>query len=240
MLKRILTFVCSTLLLHSEPLPSKKGKVVLIHGIVVHNSMSSLHRHFKREGWEVLDWRYPSREKSISDHGKDLSAALKNFNRDEKTPIHYIAFSLGGLVLRSALQDETLPFSAKNGKIVLVSSPINGSKLARSMDFLPLAEKVLGKHAGKELLKTPKKIFSEQQFPENIPILVLSGTLGFNPVFSEPNDGKVSISESCPKNPHIHKYIYSGHSWICRNPKVFDEAIEFFTHGSSLPPCTIH
>ncbi len=73
-----------------------------------------------------------------------------------------------------------------------------------------------------------------------MPILVLSGTFGLNPIFNEKNDGKVAVSESCPHTPHVHRYILAGHSWICRNPMIFDECVNFITNQSKGKHCLLH
>jgi pimeloyl-ACP methyl ester carboxylesterase len=226
-----------TVSLMAGPASAPRGKVILIHGIVNHRSMSTLNRQFKRDGWDVINWKYPSTKKTIDEHGRDLAEAIRNISTDNETPIHYVAFSLGGLVLRAALSASNLPPAAKEGKVILISSPINGSKLARSIDLVPLANRILGNHAGRELQKTSPGDFSERSFPENMPILVLSGTFGLNPVFREANDGKVSVSESCPKAPHTHKYVLAGHAWICRNPMVFDACVDFIENGSAKNLC---
>ena len=230
-------FIFCTVSLMSEPARPSQGKVILIHGIINHRSMSTLNRQFKRDGWDVINWKYPSTKKTIEEHGRDLAAAIRNISNDSETPIHYVAFSLGGLVLRAALSDSNLPPAAKEGKVILISSPINGSKLARSIDLVPLANKILGKHAGRELQKTSPGDFSERSFPQNMPLLVLSGTFGLNPIFREKNDGKVSVSECCPKTPHIHKYVLAGHAWICRNPMVFDACVDFIKDRSVNSLC---
>lgn len=238
--KSVLVLVFFLFSLYAKEIELNKDRVLLIHGIINHSSMTSLNRRFKQDGWEVINWKYPSTKRTIEEHGKELSNYLKELSKESDTPIHYVAFSLGGLVLRSALSDKDLPIAAKEGKIILISSPINGSKFARSIDSLPLIKKILGKHAGKQLLETSEEEFARQLFPENMPILVLSGTFGLNPMFKEKNDGKVSVSESCPYTPHVHRYILAGHSWICRNPMIFDECIRFIKDPSNHNLCKLH
>ena len=99
-----------------------------------------------------------------------------------------------------------------------ISSPINGSALARFLGKNNIIQKILGQGGGNDLATTKENGFTNLgEFPSSAKVLVISGTFGFNPLFSEKNDGKVSVQESCLARDHHHEYVHAGHSWICKS-----------------------
>jgi len=97
---------------------------------------------------QVHNWAHNGKQSSIEDHAvrladftqpvcgslssqetlvKDLrQIAAKNPN----TPIHFCAHSLGGVILRAALNHPHCPPEATKGRAVLVASPQQGSSFA--------------------------------------------------------------------------------------------------------------
>ncbi|MCH9617014.1 MAG: hypothetical protein SP4CHLAM5_06400 [Chlamydiia bacterium] len=226
------------LALQAHPLManSKKEKLILIHGFMNHRSMNSMNGIFRKNGHDVENYKYKSRDKTIKAHAKDLVARL-NALSDINTPINFVAFSLGGLVLKAALNHPDCPDSAKHGKITLISSPTNGSKIARVLGKAGWIRKIFGAGSGKDLYSTPEGGFSHLgDFPKTAKVLVISGTFGFNPLFEGRNDGKVAVSESCLKTPHHHEYVNAGHSWICKDIKTINLIDKFFKE--TLNNCT--
>lgn len=216
---------------------NKKEKLVLIHGFMNNRSMYPMTGIFKKNGWDVEHFLYPSREKSIAANAELLAQRLQKINNNET--MHFIAFSMGGLVLKAALNHKDCPKNAKDGKIILISSPINGSKYARVLGKSAFIKKILGDGGGKDLYSTKPFGFKKfGTFPDSANVLVISGTFGFNPVFSQKNDGKVSILESCLTTPHHHEYIHAGHSWICRDIKAINLIDRFLEGKYGATICT--
>ena len=212
----------------------KQEKLILIHGFMNHQSMNSINGIFRKNGYDVENYQYKSRDKNIKAHAKDLVSRLRRLS-DKNTPINFVAFSLGGLVLKSALNHRNCPDNAKYGKIILISSPTNGSKIARFLGKSKWIRKIFGDGSGKDLYTTEEGGFSHLgEFPKTAKVLVISGTFGFNPLFEGRNDGKVAVSESCLKTPHRHEYVNAGHSWITKDlctinliDKFLNEKIEY-------------
>ncbi|MCH9621285.1 MAG: lysophospholipase [Gammaproteobacteria bacterium] len=237
-IKRLLMSFALFSNLQANPVEGKQAKVVLIHGIIKHNSMSTFNRLLKKNGWDAEQWYYPSRKKTIEQHAEDLVIRLKNIDK-EGQPINFVAFSLGGLILKAALNHPHCPENAFKGKIVIISSPLKGSSLARKLGGWLLTKKVLGQFSGKQLIETPENGFDYLgEFPKDCPLLVLSGTQGY-PILNDQNDGRVTIHESCPDRPHDHKFISSGHMFICRNIKTINETINFFKETEHTLHCPL-
>jgi len=192
-----------------------------------HRNMSRIEKAFKKSGWEVINWDYPSRSKMIEDHGLDLVACLKEIAKKRPgKPIHFITHSLGGVIVRSALNHPDCPQEAKMGKAVLIAPPNQGAIFARKFKSFIFFRGMMGKHAGYELMHTPD--FEHiGQFPSTKEVLVIAGNLGFNPYIKESNDGKVAVKETFLSTPHMHCIVGAGHSWICFSPKVIRVAKAF-------------
>jgi triacylglycerol esterase/lipase EstA (alpha/beta hydrolase family) len=205
----------------------KKEKLVLVHGFLNHYSMYSMNSIFRKNGWDVENFTYQSRDKTIEEHAQNLVKRLNTISKKD-TPINFVAFSLGGLVLKAALNHPDFPAAARKGKIILVASPINGTKTARFLGQAEWMRTILGKNSGKDLYTTPKNGFSHLgDFPKDSDILVISGTLGINPLFHGRNDGVISTSESCLNIPHTHKYVTADHNWICEDIRTINHIEQF-------------
>ncbi|MCH9811930.1 hypothetical protein K0U07_04100 [bacterium] len=225
-MQKVLLFLLLSCSLFAED--SKKERLVLIHGFLDHTSMYPMKGIFKKNGWEVEHFLYQSREKGVKENGANLAHRLKEIDNGSK--MHFIAFSMGGLILKAALNHEACPKSAKEGKIILLSSPIHGSKLARFLGKHPLFQIIMGNGGGKDLYTTKEHGFDTLgPFPSSANILVISGAFSFNPLFSSINDGSVTAKESCLQVPHFHEYIYVGHNWICHDIDTINLIDQFLT-----------
>jgi triacylglycerol esterase/lipase EstA (alpha/beta hydrolase family) len=208
---------------NSAPLPPKSGTVVLVHGFLRKSgNMSALARSLAKDGWRVENWSYPSRDKTIEEHAGDLVQKLAEIAKEHPNkPISFVTHSMGGLVIRSALNQANCPQEAKMGRAVLIAPPNRGSEFARNIGKYRLVQKVVGDKAGTELTQTPRDGFDQLgDFPQTMPILVISGTAGLNPLITGPNDGKVAVDETRLSTPHSHETSFAGHSWICHAPTV--------------------
>ena len=107
-----------------------EGKTaVLIHGWGVRaSSMESLAEMLYRAGYSVLNYDYPSSEKSIRQHaGRFLSCYRREHLRGK---IHFLTHSMGGLILRRALAEMTEAECRAIDSIVMLGPPNQGSLLA--------------------------------------------------------------------------------------------------------------
>lgn len=194
------------------------------------SNMSLFEREFKKEGWVVYVWSYPSQMRTIEEHGHSL-IDLFNFVLQKHTnpKIHFVTHSLGGLVLRSALSSFLCPAAIKKSKAVLIAPPNQGAAYGRFLNYFKPFRDIAGEFSGKQLLTTPRGGFENLgQFPDSVQVKVIAGTCGFNPVILEKNDGKVGLSETRLITPHEFCTVVAGHSWICHTPAVVLIAKEFF------------
>jgi len=202
--------------------------VYFIHGFLRSSaSMKKMASAFEKQNYEVHLWDYPGRKQNIEVHAESLVKDLQKCVLVHKNePIHFITHSLGGIILRAALNHPDCPFEAKIGHISLLAPPNQGSKFGRSLYKFRFVRKILGQRSGKQLLKA-QNFDHLGQFPSEAKVLVISGTYGRNPLIKEKNDGKVGVSETRLSTPHKHIMVPLGHTWIMRSTQVISLCLDF-------------
>jgi len=170
-------------------------------------------------GLNVYLWDYPSRTKTIEGHAASLVEVLNVIaQRRPNEPIHFVTHSLGGVIVRAALNNPDCPYEAKIGKAVLLAPPNKGARLARKIQGCPVFKQIFGKNAGRQLLTyTESDMENLGQFPETKQVMVLAGKKEsrlLSKWMEGPNDGKVTVEETRLTTPHTHHVLHVSHSWI--------------------------
>jgi pimeloyl-ACP methyl ester carboxylesterase len=191
-------------------------------------NMHFLAKNIRRDGWHVVNWKYPSREAFISEHAEQLVKDLIHLSHSNPgKPIHFVTHSMGGLVLLSALNHPNCPNEGKTGKVVLIAPPIKGSSWGRWAGQFSAIKSIVKNFSGQELI-TETNFEHFGNFPDSLEkILVISGNFGMNPLLSEPNDGTLAISETRPSTPHEHLIVKSGHKSIIFSKQVCRSTLHF-------------
>jgi pimeloyl-ACP methyl ester carboxylesterase len=194
--------------------------VVCLHGFFRFSKcMIPMANNLQHEGLQVYLWNYPSRKRTIEKHAEDLVETLQTLSLSHPgRPIHFVTHSMGGIILRSAVNHPKCPQEAKIGRAILLAPPNKGSVLARRFKGCPLARGIFGGKAGRQLLTFSEEEMSDLGvFPHTMEILVVAGkkeSLFTKFLMSEPNDGKVTVEETRLNSPHTHKTLYVSHHWI--------------------------
>ncbi|NGX39373.1 MAG: hypothetical protein KR126chlam1_00699 [Chlamydiae bacterium] len=227
------------LVIFSVSLFAEKESVYCLHGFMRRAaSMKHMAKPFQKHGYETHLWDYPSREQTIEEHAEALVHELKKTaKRNPGKSMHFVTHSLGGIILRAAVNHPDCPEEAKNGRAVLLSPPNQGSSFGHFLNKIGPIRKYLGTKTGKQLLTT-HNFDHLGQFPESMEVLVISGTFGWNPTTEGKNDGKIAVAESCLVTPHKHITVFAGHSWIMTSRSVIDTTLGFIAHakGHSQTP----
>ncbi len=224
-MRKILIFLALPLGLFAS-----EDHVVCIHGFMGGKwHMHFLERNLRQDRWNVINWSYPSTTDFIKNHGNALVGELIELAKERPgKPIHFVAHSMGSLVLLAALNHPEAPSEAKAGRIVLIAPPLRGSAWARWLSQFELARKIVKEFAGRELMTTSNYFEMLGNYPESIEkMLVIAGSLGFNPILNGPNDGTVAVEETFPTIPHKHIVVSSGHKTIVYSKKVSKLTREF-------------
>lgn len=204
--------------------------VVCIHGFLrskrVMNAMCSA---LKREGHTPFAYSYASRAKTIEEHGADLAHYVHDLVKEHPSEqIHFVTHSMGGLVLRAAMNHPDFPEEGKSGTAILIAPPNKGSSFARRLHSYGPARFILGDKSGKQLLLfTENNIVELGSFPKEYPVLVIAGTKGWNPFLKGIHDGKVLVEETWLETPHDKAEVHARHPFICSHPRVIEKTVEF-------------
>jgi len=212
-----------------------EGTVFCIHGFLRSpRCMKPLARALEQKGLHSVLWDYPSRARTIEEHAEFLVGEIKKIAAESPgKPIHFVSHSLGGLIIRAALNHPDCPNEAKIGRALLLAPPNKGSRMARNIRDLPGIRFIFGNKAGMQLLTYDQKdIDSLGHFPEEMEVCVVAGSRG-NPIahfwLKEPNDGKVTVRETTLPTPHYHFIFSINHTWIMTHKRTILLAISFLT-----------
>jgi len=213
-----------------EPVQKTENKtetVVAIHGIFgAPWSLQYIVQNLKKENRTIVNWGYPSTEKRIEEHGADLIPQLQKIAAaNPKMPIHFVGHSMGGLVLRAALNHPDCPLEAKIGRAVLLGTPNKSPAWARFLGQYELPKQI-GGIAGRQLM-SETGYDSIGQFPHSLDVLVVAGSAGINPFISGDNDGTVAVEETFLNTPHRHVILKTGHKIMLLDKRVSALVTEF-------------
>lgn len=206
--------------------------VILLHGMGRYaSSMKKIANHLQSAGYTVLNIDYASRKKTIQEIAEqDVAGAVQLCRDRNATKIHFVTHSLGGIVVRQYLQDETLP---KGSRIVMLSPPNKGSELAEYLKTYKFYKYVLGP-AG-QALGTGEGSVPNLLSPVNHEIGIITGNKRLTPdllgIMDGPNDGKVSVSRSKLDEMSDFIVVPATHTFIMRHPVVLEQVLYFLENG---------
>ena len=110
--------------------------VLLLHGLGgIGPIMWPLARRLRLAGYQANIWPYASTRRTVSAHADLVLPVLRKL--DESTSldrVHFVTHSMGGIVLRVALQRQPI---TKSGRFVMIAPPNRGTPLATKFSWLP-------------------------------------------------------------------------------------------------------
>lgn len=210
--------------------------VILAHGLGrSENAMWLLTRRLENSGYAVCTLDYTSIGESVQ---SVLDATETQINQclesieSSQAQIHFVGHSLGGLVIRSYLQNHPeLAKSDQMGQAVLIGTPNQGSELADHYADSWLIE--LGGEVTQSLI-TGEKSLGAQLGQVDIAFGVIAGTKSMrltDGVFSGPNDGLVSVESTKLEKMGDFIEIDVGHSSMRYNEEVATQTIYYLQNG---------
>jgi len=205
--------------------------VILLHGLGrTPLSMKRIEWTLQKQNYRVINAGYPSTRVSIEDAADQwLGDVLKNQIADPAAKIHFVAHSLGGIVLRQYLTNHEIP---NLGRVVMLAPPNHGSELADRLRNNCLYRLATGP-AGQQLGMSESGIPS-QLGPVDFELGVIAGDRSLNPLFSSwisgPDDGKVSVrSVRIPGADFL--LVHKSHTWMAWSANVNSAISEFLRTG---------
>jgi len=138
--------------------------------------------------------------------------------------VHLVAHSMGGILSLRALGDIRKP-----GKLVMLGSPVRGSRVARRLQKLGLHKWLLG-HATEPLTQG-----AAGQPPTRITGMIAGvwpwGIGKLVSRFSGGSDGTVALDETRADWLRHHITVHTNHLGLLKNRQVMHEIIHFLKNG---------
>jgi len=170
--------------------------IVYVHGLW----QRGLESHWLRRrlsldlGAEARAFSYPSVAADATTNARALAKYLGAIRADT---LHLIGHSLGGLViLKLFAEDAEVQARLPPGRIVLLGSPLRGSRSAQKLARLPFGKKIMGLGVGEELLASRERRWNGAR-----DLGVIAGDLGFGfgrlvGPLGGPSDGTILVEET--------------------------------------------
>jgi pimeloyl-ACP methyl ester carboxylesterase len=203
--------------------------IVYVHGLWQRGGESIwLRRRLSLDlGAEALTFSYPSVTADVTANASALGTFLARVRADT---VHLVGHSLGGLVILKFFEQEAavpLPM----GRIVLLGSPLRGSRTARNLARLPLGKKILGRGIDEEALAVRERHWNRAR-----ELGVIAGDLGFGlgrlvGPLGAPSDGTVSVEETELPGAADRIVLRVSHTGMLFSAAVATQAGAFLSSG---------
>lgn len=209
--------------------------VILLHGLGRSPwSFWRLQQVLRRDGYQVVNVAYPSRQQTIEDLSRDylapVIAAQSSVSR-----LHFVTHSLGGIMLRCYLREHPVPGL---GRVVMLAPPNAGSELADRLKPNWLYRAINGP-AGQQL-GTDGLPRALGPWPAGAGELgIIAGDRSLNPLFSSwlpgPNDGKVMVIRARLEGMTDFITVPYSHTWLSWRGPVIALIQTFLRTGRFIP-----
>jgi pimeloyl-ACP methyl ester carboxylesterase len=205
--------------------------VILLHGLGrTPLSMKRLEWTLRKQNYRVINAGYPSTRVSIEVAANHwLDDVVKNQITDASAKIHFVAHSLGGIVLRQYLTNHEIP---NLGRVVMLAPPNHGSELAERLRNNCLYRWATGP-AGQQLGISEESV-PNRLGPVDFELGVIAGDRSLNPLFSSwipgPDDGKVSVRSARMAGAEF-LVVHHTHTWMAWSREVTAAVSDFIRTG---------
>jgi len=186
--------------------------------------MTVLARRLRRAGWTAHIFSYSARRVSARRNAGALAAFL---NTVDAPVVHFVAHSLGGLLLMRLLQDHP---AQRPGRAVLLGTPYRGSRVARRISRYRWGRWLCGSSLQEGLLGDGPRWAGGRELG------VIAGTapLGMGwiaPGLPRPHDGMVAVAETEVAGQTDHISLPVTHSGMLISRAVARHVAHFLAEG---------
>ncbi|MFN2349164.1 MAG: esterase/lipase family protein [Thioalkalivibrio sp.] len=200
--------------------------VVLIHGAWMTGfEMLPLRRRLTAAGLQCFQFRYPSLMATPEANAVRLDRFIASVDADV---VHLVAHSLGGLVVMHLFDENPLQ---RPGRVVMLGTPINGSRTAACFARSPLTRWLLGRSIRRGLLGGAPRWKGARELG------MVAGHRGFGvgTLFCRslevPNDGTVALAETRAPEINAHLSVPYGHFALLWSQPVAKAVTAFLKTG---------
>jgi pimeloyl-ACP methyl ester carboxylesterase len=203
--------------------------VVYVHGLWLTGIEGGILRKrlAKDLSAETHAFSYASVNSSMAANAQALAKFLSELRADT---LHLVGHSLGGLLILKLFEGgdaDRLP----PGRIVLLGSPLNGSRAARNLARLPFGRAIMGPAAAEELLVPRAHRWNGAR-----ELGVIAGDLGFGlgrlvGTLGRPSDGTIRVEETGIEGAADRVVLPVSHSGMLFSAAVARAAGTFLSTG---------
>lgn len=182
--------------------------VILVHGFAGGPfAMRALERRLRARGYEVVNWGYPSLRGSLDHYASLLAEVIAKV----EGRVHLVGHSMGAVLVRKAL---LLGCPETVGRVVLMSPPFRGSKMADRLRWIlrPLAPLALEMKYAAEAVIEP--------LPGHVEVGVIAARF----------DHIVSSADTAIAGHKEHMVVNWTHT-LTVSPRAIKAAAEFIARG---------
>ena len=207
-----------------------QAMVVLLHGMALPaRVMRPLARYLERAGYRTRIIDYPTRPYDVAGLVDRYLRPVLAASGDDR-PVHVVAHSLGGILVRYYLQAAELPAGSR---IVMLVPPNQGSETADLVRRWPIYRWLMGA-VGQQLGTGPDGIVHRLR-PIAAEVGVIAARRSLQPWFSRvipgENDGAVSVASTRLAEMRDFLVGDSSHTLILFNRDVHRQVRQFLAHG---------
>jgi pimeloyl-ACP methyl ester carboxylesterase len=190
--------------------------------------MGFLGRYLQRMGFTVRHFAYRATVSPVAAHASQLALFTENTSAAK---VHFVGHSLGGLVIMHMLASGRGPAAAR---VVLLGTPLQGSRVARKLGGLPGGALLLGQVAGD--LSQGQAVQAQ-----GCEIGMIAGckALGLGRLFGQhgsANDGTVGLDEANAPELSGRLILPVSHTGMLYSSQVARQVANFLRDGSFASP----
>lgn len=206
--------------------------VVLLHGLArTKRSMARAEEIVRAYGYATVNVGYASRSQTVAKLAEAaVPAGVEGCRSRGARRIHFLAHSLGGILVRYHLSRHRIP---ELGRVVMLAPPNQGSEAVDTLSGVPGYSLWYGP-AGSEL-GTGAGSVPLGLGPVDYEVGVIAGSSSLNPLLSliipGDDDGKVSVARARLEGMADFLVVPRSHTFIMRNEEVILQAIHFLQQG---------
>ena len=218
--------------LPAQPPPASET-VVLLHGVAMPAiEMHPIARALAAAGYRVINLPHPSRSLTIEQLARDyLPAQLHTCGANAAPRLHFVAHSMGGLVVRLYLQEHK---PANLGRVVLLAPPNAGSPVADRLSRSALCRWLIGPNLSRLGTSTADAI-APRLAPPDYEVGIIAGNTSINPVFSRwqngANDGAVSVDSARLAGARDFLVVPYSHTLMLWRDATAAQVLAFLRNG---------
>lgn len=222
-----------------EQLPPMQGTgVLLLHGLGrTRGSMAPLADYIRRNSdFTVFNVSYASTRQSIEEHARSLAQIVENLDGIER--IDFVGHSLGNIVVRRYLADQTDPAAGRRPdprirRMVMLGPPNHGSIAATGLGDNVIFQAITGE-TGQELGRQWVWLESSLATPQFEFGIIAGGRgndRGINPLLPGDDDGVVTVQSTRLAGARDFLSVSALHSLLPANADVQKATLRFLKEG---------